>query len=426
MTIQHSRVKSFFYTVGITYIYMVMSSLGMTTVLFGEGYDPIAVYLTWQRSPESTMTIRWITPPDRQQNKVEYHAEGDNEWVVREGEHSPMPTEAPYLIHSIELTNLLPATNYYFRTGNDAVIYKFQTMPKELTNPINFAVGGDMLHDGIDILHQTNRQAAKTGPLFVLVGGDIAYAADKKVGVLPRWTHPWIDLMVGQKPDRWLEWLIAWKEDMVTPDGRLIPMLPVLGNHDTSGRFDQTPNQAPFFYALFAMPGPQGYNVLDFGNYMSILLLDSGHTHPIGGQQTAWLRSALAQRQQVPHTFAIYHVPAFPSVRKINDEYCCQVRKNWTPVFEQFHLTAAFENHDHCYKRTFPIKNGQIDRTGVIYLGDGAWGVERPRRPRRLLQKWYLAHVAPERNFISVTLKGDQRHVTARNSEGNIIDEIEW
>jgi hypothetical protein len=403
-----------------------MYCLGTAAVLFGDSYDPLAVYLTWQRSPESTMTIRWITPQDRKQDIVEYRAEDDEDWIVSEGEHSQMPTEAPYLIHSIELTNLLPATNYVFRTGNDAVIYKFQTMPAELSDTINFVVGGDMYHDDIEILHETNRQAAKTAPLFVLVGGDIAYAADKKIGLLPRWTHAWIDLMVGQKPDRWLEWLKAWKKDMITPDGRLIPMLPVLGNHDTSGRFDQTPKEAPFFYALFAMPGSQGYNVLDFGNYMSIILLDSGHTHTIDGKQTAWLRSVLTERQQVPHTFAVYHVPAFPSVRKFNDEYCSQVRKNWTPLFDEFRLTAAFEHHDHCYKRTFPIKNGQYDRRGVVYFGDGAWGVEKPRKPRRLSQKWYLAHVAPERHFISIALRGDQRWATAINSQGKIVDEFEW
>lgn len=405
---------------------MALCFLGISLDLSSDLYDPTAVYLTWQRSPDSTMTIRWITPLERDQDILEFHAEGECEWVLSKGNHWQMPTEAPYLIHSIELTNLKPATTYLFRTGNDAVVYKFRTMPSELMEPINFVAGGDMYHDSIDILHETNRQAAKTSPSFILVGGDIAYAADKKIEFLPRWTHAWIDLMVGQKPDRWLEWLVAWKQDMITPDGIMIPMLPVLGNHDTSGRFGQTPKQAPFFYALFAMPGEQGYNVLDFGNYMSVLLLDSGHTHPISGAQADWIAETLSHRQLVPHRFAIYHVPAYPSVRKISDEYCGQVRKNWVPIFEQFNLTAAFENHDHCYKRTFPIKNGQLDRKGVIYLGDGGWGVDRLRKPRRVVQKGYLAHVASERHFISVTLKGDQRDVKAISSQGKVIDEIQW
>lgn len=103
---------------------------------------------------------------------------------------------------------------------------------------------------------------------------------------------------------------------MVTTDGRLIPLIPVIGNHDVKRRFRRTPADALFFYTLFAMPGIQGYNVLDFGNYMSLFLLDSGHTHPIKGKQTEWLRESLKQRKNVPYKFPIYHVAAFPSVRK--------------------------------------------------------------------------------------------------------------
>ncbi len=58
------------------------------------------------------------------------------------------------------------------------------------------------------------------------------------------------------------------------------------------------------------MPGPQGYNVLDCGNYLSLLLLDSGHTHPVEGAQTDWLKQTLAARQHVSHVFPVYHVPA--------------------------------------------------------------------------------------------------------------------
>lgn len=409
----------------LLFVFVFLFHFG-SAVCFGVGYDPVALYLTWQRSPESTMTINWITSPDRQEDLIEYQAEGEAEWKSMTGSHFAMPTNAPYLIHRAELTNLQPAKNYYFRTGKDALTYKFQTMPAVLDRPIRFVVGGDMYHDEIEFVRETNVQAAKTGPLFALVGGDIAYAADKKVSYLPRWTQTWVDRLIGQKVDRWLGWLIAWKNDMVTPDGRLIPMLPVIGNHDTSGRFDQTPQNAPFFYALFAMPGKQGYNILDFGNYMSIVLLDSGHTHSIGGRQTKWLASTLEERQDVPHKFAIYHVPAFPSVRNINDEYCSSVRKHWVPVFEKYGLTAAFEHHDHAYKRTYPIKNNRIDRSGVIYLGDGAWGVEKPRQARHVDQKWYLANFASARHFLNVVISNDKRHVTAISSQGHILDEIEW
>lgn len=218
---------------------------------FAADSAPVAVYLTWQRSPESTMTIQWLTAPDRTADLIEYHREGESEWHQAIGSHQSLPEKAPYMLHSTELTNLKPATNYYFRTGPDSNIYKFQTMPAVLDRPIRFVVGGDMYHDTVDKLVETNRQAAKTSPLFGIVGGDIAYAADRKIGFLPRWTNIWIDKWIGQKFDRWLVWLQAWSQEMVTPDGRLIPMLPVLGNHDVNGGYEQTPKDAPFFYALF-------------------------------------------------------------------------------------------------------------------------------------------------------------------------------
>ena len=237
------------------------------------GYtDPAAVYLTWQRSPESTMTIHWLTLLDEPDDAVEYQPLGAADWLKTTGFHTQLPVDTPYFIHTVELTNLHPAADYSFRIGSAGHIYKFQTMPADLRAPIRFVAGGDMYHDSIEILRATNREAAKTSPMFALVGGDIAYAADKQANLFPSWMHRLLNVPLKQKFEWWLGWLVAWEKEMVTPEGRLVPILPVLGNHDTNGYFGQTPAEAPFFYSLFAMPGQQGYNVLDFGNYMSLVV----------------------------------------------------------------------------------------------------------------------------------------------------------
>lgn len=388
--------------------------------------EPVALYLSWQRSPESTMTIRWITSMDQTDSVIDYRRESDPAWAKSAGGVINLPEKQPYLLHSLELTNLIPGTTYLFRIGCEGKTYKFQTMPADLRSPIRFVSGGDMYHDEISILRETNKQAAKTSPLFVLVGGDIAYASTKVVSFLPRWTHPYMDHLVGQKIDRWLTWLKAWKEDMVTPDGRLIPMVPAIGNHDTSGRFGQTPAEAPYFYSLFAFPGNQGYNVLDFGNYMSLIILDSGHTHTVGGQQATWLASILGERKGVPHKFALYHVPAYPSVHSLSEEIGTDIRKYWVPSFDAYQLTAAFENHEHAYKRTHLLKNGAIDPSGVLYIGDGGWGVKKTRKPRHLNKKTYLARAASTRHFIVVDVQQESRTATAVDSTGDIIDTFTW
>lgn len=372
------------------------------------------------------MTVNWISTLDRQDDTLEYCPLNEENWFQAAASHSRLPNDAPFLLHRIELSHLQPDTIYQFRTGNDAIIYKFKTMPADLTKPIRFVVGGDMYHDDLETLHITNREAAKTGPQFALVGGDIAYASDKIFDYLPRWSHRLLDHLVGQKFDRWLGWLIAWKDDMITPEGCLIPMLTAIGNHDVIGRFGQTPNKAPFFYSLFAMPGLPGYNVLDFGNYMSIFLLDSGHTNPVAGKQSNWLAQSMQKRKDIRHKFALYHVPAYPSVHKITEEIGSQIRKFWVPSFDAYHLTAAFENHDHAYKRTHPMLGGAININGVVYVGDGGWGVKKPRKPRNVEEKWYLAKAASARHFVVVDVEENKQTVTAINYTGEVIDTFSW
>jgi hypothetical protein len=71
---------------------------------------------------------------------------------------------------------------------------------------------------------------------------------------------------------------------------------------------------------------------------------------------------------------AIYHVPLFPSVRNPNGEYETRGRTYWMPLFDQYGLDVAFENHDHALKRTKLLKGGVEDPAGTLYLGDGCFG----------------------------------------------------
>lgn len=404
-----SKLRSFnFILVKLTFFLLVFSTLS----LYGSDiHEVIAVYLTWQKQPDSTMTIQWITPNDQVNDTIYFQENGQPFWELAQGRHFPMPENNPYFIHRVELTNLKENSIYFFHIGAEGSIYKFRTMPRRLETPIRFVVGGDMYHDSLDFLEKTSQQAAQTNPMFALIGGDIAYGVGKKN---------------TKKEDahRWLNWFVAWNKNMVTPDGCLIPIIPAIGNHETKGWFERTPEKALFFYTFFPMPGLQGYNVLDFGHYLSILMLDSWHTHPIDGKQKDWISTALKIRQTVPHKFAFYHVPAYPSHGRFDFYVSREIRNHWVPIFEDFGLNAAFEHHCHTYKRSFPIAKNKIDPKGVLYLGDGAWGVAYPRRPKTPTQAWYLAKTASLRHFILVILQpSNQRFYYAIDQDGNLIDE---
>ncbi len=365
------------------------------------------VFLTWQRNPETTMTIQWISLIGQNNDQIYYRPVGELEWQMIKGSHFPFPQSSEYLIHRVELVNLTPYTLYQFKISDQA--YYFHTMPIHTETPVRFVVGGDMLHNRIELMKETSRQAAKMNPAFALIGGDIAYSVMK--------------VNAPQNIQRWIEWIRAWHECMRTADGRLIPIIAAIGNHEISGHFDQNPSQARVFSALFPMPGEQIYNVLDFGNYMSIYILDSGHANPIDGEQTNWLKDALMVRQDRLHQFAIYHVPAYPSIRSFYNKYSTTIRQQWVPLFEKGGINIVFEHHDHAYKRTYPLLHNHIHPQGVVYIGDGAWGVEQTRQPQSNKKIFYLAKFASARHFILVTLHHREQHIMSINPQGQVLDE---
>lgn len=367
------------------------------------------IYLTWQQSPSTTMTIQWISSSREKQSVVNYRSQqGSQEWSKAEGEILAFPQASQYLIHRVELKNLQPNTEYLFKVLPYGEEYRFLTAPSRLEKELRFVVGGDMYHDGILCLAKTCQKAAQTNPAFALVGGDIAYAVKSRYFSI-------------QMTDRWIDWVKVWHSYMVTPQGHLIPVISAIGNHDLIGQYDQTPAQAAVFSTLFPMPGKRIYNVLDFDAYLSIFILDSGHANPISGQQTNWLNTALGERQQIPHRFAIYHVPAYPSVRNFQNKHSTAIRNCWVPLFEQGGIQAAFEHHDHAYKRTYPLLKGRIHPQGVLYLGDGGWGVEKPRPMKG--ERPFIAKFAAVRHFIAVTLTPTQQQFKCINDQGQILDE---
>ncbi|EPR65884.1 hypothetical protein ADICYQ_5029 [Cyclobacterium qasimii M12-11B] len=57
---------------------------------------------------------------------------------------------------------------------------------------------------------------------------------------------------------------------------------------------------------------------------------------------------------------AVYHVPAYPSARAFTGTTQTMIREHWVPLFEKSSIQLVFENHDHAYKRTYPIKTTML------------------------------------------------------------------
>ncbi len=383
---------------------------GVSNIICAE--TPLAVYLTWQHDPTTTMTVRWISTKDQENDILEYKKkESNTSWKRATGFHEPFAGNADYLIHTVELTQLSTESCYSFRLEIDkASEYLFQTMPKTLQKPIVFVEGGDTSADGWPLFEETCKEAAKEEPLFTLFGGDLAYAERKH-----------FTKESAKKNKKWIQWLTSYYKTMITPSGRMVPILAAIGNHDVSGYYNQSKEAASAYHSLFPIPGLRGYEVLCFGNYLALFFLDSGHTSSISGEQTAWLKQTLIAQSPTTYKIPVYHVPAYPSARYFRRPISSSLRRNWIPLFEKYGVRLAFEHHDHCYKRTYPLTKDCFDPHGVVYIGDGAWGAH-PREPKIAFNTQYLAKTAKETHFIKVELTQGGIECWAINNHGKIFD----
>ncbi|MCC5930632.1 MAG: metallophosphoesterase family protein [Cyclobacteriaceae bacterium] len=378
-------------------------------ITFTNENEPAGLFLTWKDDPYTTMVIDYHTKPGYQgSSALQYRVKGAKKWIPASGSNFPYPHH-DRTIHRIALNKLKAGKTYEFTLDGFTRIYSFKTLPKGKKKPVRFAIGGDTMHQKA-WMDSTNRAAMVYDPDFIVWGGDLAYA--------------------NGSPDnigRWDDWFQSIMETLIHPDGRVVPILVGIGNHEVQRKpEDYVANDAnrlryaPFYYSLFAFPGQPGYGVIDFGRYMSFVFLDTDHTNPIDGVQTEWLKETLEARSKTLHIIPVYHVPGYPSNRSYDGGTQTRVREHFVPLFEAHRVKMAFENHDHTYKRTHPLKEGKVvgNGEGIVYLGDGSWGV----KPRNTNEAWYLARRESLHQCIIVTIEGKSIDMKMVSKEGEVFD----
>eukprot|EP01113_Clastostelium_recurvatum_P002975 TRINITY_DN11280_c0_g1_i4.p1 TRINITY_DN11280_c0_g1~~TRINITY_DN11280_c0_g1_i4.p1 ORF type:complete len:733 (-),score=130.69 TRINITY_DN11280_c0_g1_i4:104-2242(-) len=315
-------------------------------------------------------------------------------------------TEETRFVSWCDVTNLQPNSTYHFRAGyfvrSGAFILgperKVRTAPSDRNGSYSFVTGGDMSMDESNT--KLLVQSARSEPLFAAVGGDIAY--DNAFSTCYR---------------RWDRWFARWNEYMTTPQGFSVPMVLSVGNHEASGFFAQ-PKDSLYYNTYFpqqlglpASPTANedrlAYHAHRIGNSTLFMSLDSWVMTPMAGAQTDFIRDqlVLAEQQNVPVRFAMYHASLFPAKEDEFPIISEDGLKHWEPLFSQYKLAAAFENHYHLYKRTKLIQQGKVSESGhgTLYIGDGSWGIVS-RNSAIDLTKWWMETAQDVAFVVSVTV----------------------
>lgn len=393
----------------------------------GSGGEPPwhSVHLTWQGDTSTTMTVNLVVEADGigerlpRSAAVEWRPSGtEADLASIDGKPVEIGGVPDVRVFRFELRGLEPGAAYDFETSLDGrsvgETRSFRTVPRE--GPVRLATGGDVGTEPLSLALLS--QAARQSPHLLAIGGDLAYAN----GLTARWP-------------RWRVWLEHVTEGLVTPDGFTVPLVLSIGNHEVNvGREGGVPasappeRKAPFFYGLFAQnqdgsgsreDGEATYFRRSLGSAGALYVLDSGHivSHEA---QTSWLAAHMAADADLPNRLALYHVPLYPAHRSYEDS--ADGREAWEQVFDQGRLTAAFENHDHVFKRSHPIRLGEVvgPDEGVLYLGDGCMGMDaRTVDPE---ERWYIERSASEPHFWMVDLSGEGAVFRAYDEEGRLLD----
>ncbi|MBI4557344.1 MAG: metallophosphoesterase family protein [Candidatus Hydrogenedentes bacterium] len=383
---------------------------GFTAVLASAA--PPYVYLTYSDAPDTSIDINLLIPAKVPAVDVYYDTESragkTDAYInhVNAAYHQTlMELSDRRALYVAALKGLKPGTVYYFVAGEAkygmTTERKFRTLPGG-SKPLRFVNGGDMGADGRAIPLLT--LAGKQDPDFGVVGGDIAYV-NGLLGGYATW-------------DRWLE---NWDRLMITTDGRMVPIVAAIGNHETNS-FESNDLQlrAPWYTGLFGRQGTDIYYTRRFGNDLAFFFLDSGHLNSHAGAQTEWLRRELEKYKDVKYKFAAYHVPLYPAHRPFDGAGSQLGRTHWGPLFDQYGLTVAFEHHDRVFKRSKPLKGNQVVRRGTIYVGDGCFG----RDPRTIdpQPRWYNAIEKDVAHFWVVDVARNGLRFKAIDDHGRTID----
>jgi len=404
----------------ISFSLFFVLSLVFTPVSLASSHSPEGVHLTWSLNQvHETINVSWWTEAEVSDSVVHYddesksgnmgeyehRAEGDSETITgEEGE------EAGYA-HHVTLEGLTPGKTYYFVCGGEggefSEEFKFQTLPK---NPeeLHFAAFGDTRQGALDFPEGRNAVAqamAAHDPQFMVHSGDFI-----------------------EEPFSWEEWKEYFNHVetlYVDPEGHLIPMIPVVGNHEVGGDYGlaRTKNDARVYHSLFDLPGNERWYTLNLAPYFKFFGLNSETYTGPASEQYQWLEQELQKTENGVWKFSAYHRPSY------GEGYGGEgTSSKFLPLFDQYHMDIGVEGDFHMYARSQPLNPTNspgeyvpYDQGTVHVIAAGGGAPIYSASPAW----WHAAGPISKYSYTIFEASKNSLEMEAYDTEGNVLDRME-
>jgi len=331
-----------------------------------EGTKPAQWRLIWTSDPATSATISWSTAKSGSTHSVHFQQKDDKTIegvrLAESGRHTGGETELYY--HHVRLTGLEPSTAYEIQLKSDdesSPLLYFVTAP---ATDRSFSI----LHGGDSRSDQKSRRKVNAKMAQMVAE---SFANDDPSDDILALAHGGDYIVSGPNMAQWSRWL-SDHELTTGADGRLLPVIPARGNHDKGKPFNE----------IFGFPDDdRNYYAIDIGPQVRFVTLNTETS--TAGDQAKWLDGELG-KSRPNHRWLLtqYHRPAYPAVKSPSTAL-----QSWVPLFEKHNIELVCEADGHNIKPTEPIRNNNVDETGVVYIGEGGLGVPQ-RTPKN--ERWYL------------------------------------
>jgi hypothetical protein len=326
--------------------------------------------------------------------------------VVEYGEKTPLTNKVEVAdlkdLHEIKLKNLKPSTRYTYKVkAFTEAGEKLETPFCNFMTPVNpdeafsFCIIGDTQRNPV-VTGQIAKKMFDRRPNFAIHCGDVVDKGSDK--------NQWINDLFGPCADLFAH----------------VPIYPTIGNHERNHEN---------YYKYFSMPAPKYYYQFAYGN-ADFFVLDSNKSLKPGSEQYVWLEKALSE-SKAKWKFAYHHHPAWSSDA---DDYGKtwegvyvwgdKNARNLVPLFEKYNLDIDFNGHIHLYERSWPIREGKVNRkNGVMYITSGGGGGSLEETAN--MPSWFKSQSRVDFHFCYATIFEGRLEFKVFDKNGNLFDSFE-
>lgn len=383
---------------------------------FCAEYDGDQIVLSWSEDNAHTQTITWHSA-GKQEGYVQYSRKGQKLSAANQVKAQIIEVgKQGYYRYEAVIKGLSGNTAYDYRIGDGerwSRTRNFVTAPPRASKEGKPAdpqedASFEFLYMGDIQYRQRTRDYPAWGKLaqdirqrnpgiaFALTGGDMVNSS--------------------RKMKDWNLFLQA-----AAPVFSYIPLMAVIGNHETSVKAD-------YYMEMLALPenGPAGleeeFYSFDYGNcHITVLntcfFLESRKACETDWEKkrkeiSSWLQEDLESSDAKWRIVAMHH-----PIYGISDQDPIyeQLREEWEPIFEQGKVDLVFCGHQHLYMRTKEIG-------GITYIMGNSGKRRSTAYDGENAPDYSAALDAVSSNYQIVSVSGRELSVTSYDEEGQIMD----